>query len=83
MNDTETVTTLRHGYETTTVEAAAERLGVDTNVIDRWIEKGHILIVRGPSNEPLVLAVPFERLYKCICNRTSVKDMERIWHSLA
>ena len=72
-----------HGYETITVETAAERLGVGTDVINRWIEKGHVLIVRGPSNEPLVLAVPLERLYQQIGDRASVEDMERIWHSLA
>ena len=32
------------------------------------------VIVRGPSNEPLVLAVPFERLYQSIADRASVKQ---------
>ena len=72
-----------HGYETISIETASARLEVDVSVISRWIEEGHILFVRGPSNEPLLLTVPFARFCQRLGNRTSVKDMERSWHSLA
>ena len=80
---------------TISLAAAAEKLGTNSLVIQRWIKEGHIQAATGLKGEPRVLQVAFEELCQEITawlknlgdadeegyTRASVAEMEEFWKS--
>jgi len=69
---------------TISLAAAAERLKTNTNVIQRWIDDGHISATIGQKGEPHIDALAFDQLCSELKDVdgygwVTVTDIEQFW----